>query len=273
MPGFDPTAIHDPEVRVLAFAGTRMFVRSDDPVELPSLADLHACGPFIAGPFDMGRVGGRDALAVALTPDAACSGLEPKGLRELFGVLPDSLMAAAARASQTLEWALAHAFCGRCGSPTDYSATELARTCPACGAVYYPRITPAVIILVRKGPEVLLARGRRFGPRFYSLIAGFVEPGETLEQAVEREVREEVGIEIRDIKYFDSQSWPFPSQLMVGFTAEFASGSLSINESELSDARWFRIDELPPDIDIPTTFSISGRLIRSAFPSPLRGEG
>jgi NAD+ diphosphatase len=182
-------------------------------------------------------------------------------------------MAAAARASQTLEWALAHAFCGRCGSPTDYSATELARTCPACGAVYYPRITPAVIILVRKGPEVLLARGRRFGPRFYSLIAGFVEPGETLEQAVEREVREEVGIEIREIKYFDSQSWPFPSQLMVGFTAEFASGSLSINESELSDARWFRIDELPPDIDIPTTFSISGRLIRSAVPSPLRGEG
>jgi NAD+ diphosphatase len=264
MPGFDPTAIRDPNVCVFAFVGPQMFVRRDNPVELPSLADLEACGPFIAGPFDMGSVGDHEAVAIALAPDATCSGLEPKGLRELFGVLPDSLMAAAARASQTLEWALTHAFCGRCGSPTDYSATELARTCPACDAVYYPRITPAVITLVRKGPEILLARGRRFGPRFYSLIAGFVEPGETLEQAVVREVREEVGIEIRDIKYFDSQSWPFPSQLMVGFTAEYAAGALSPYEPELSDARWFRIDELPGDIDMPTTFSISGRLIRSA---------
>jgi NAD+ diphosphatase len=266
MPGFDPTAIHDPGTAVLAFAGPRMFVRGDNPVELADLADLEACGPFIAGPFDMGRIGERDAVAVATAPDATCAGLEGKGLRELFGVLPESLMSVAVRAFETLEWSVAHAFCGRCGSPTDYSKTELAKTCPVCGAVYYPRITPAVITLVRKGPELLLARGRRFGPRFYSLIAGFVEPGETLEQTVRREVLEEVGIEIRDIEYFGSQSWPFPSQLMVGFTAEYAAGSLRLNELELSDARWFRIDELPGDIELPTTFSISGRLIRSAFP-------
>jgi NAD+ diphosphatase len=201
-------------------------------------------------------------MAVALPPEATCEGLEGKGLRDLFGVLPESLMSLAARASQTLEWSFAHAFCGRCGSPTDYSQTELARTCPACGATFYPRLTPAVITLISKGPEILLARARTSRPGFYSLIAGFVEPGETLEQAVAREVLEEVGFEVRDIKYFASQSWPFPSQLMVGFTANHAAGPIRVNASELSDAQWFPADALPGDIEIPSTFSISGQLIR-----------
>jgi NAD+ diphosphatase len=176
-------------------------------------------------------------------------------------------METAARAFQTLEWSTAHAFCGRCGTPTVFSTTESARVCPACGATHFPRITPAVITLVRKGPEILLARGLRFGPRFYSLIAGFVEAGETLEQAVAREVYEEVGIGIKDIAYFASQSWPFPSQLMVGFTANHAEGELRINELEISDARWFPVSELPRDVDLPSNYSISGRMIRSVFPS------
>ncbi|HEX7264327.1 MAG TPA: NAD(+) diphosphatase [Candidatus Dormibacteraeota bacterium] len=265
--GVDSIVDRDPATLVLAFAGPDMLVRRENQDRLPTLSELEACTPIIAGPFDLGRIDGRDVVAVAVAREAACDILEAKGLRELFGLLPDSLMSLAARASQTIEWALAHAFCGRCGSPTDYSETELARTCPSCGAVYYPRITPAVITLVRKGPEILLARGRRFGSRFYSLIAGFVEPGETLEEAVAREVLEEVGIEVGGIEYFASQSWPFPSQLMVGFTAEHVAGSIQINESELSDARWFRIEDLPGDIEIPSTFSISGRLIRSAVPS------
>ena len=217
-----------------------------------------------AGPFLVSRPGERAAVAVSMSA-AAFPDMELKGLRELFGLLPEVDMEVAARAFQTLEWSAAHAFCGRCGTPTVYSASERARTCPSCGAMYFPRITPAVITLVRKGQEILLARGLRFGPRFYSLIAGFVEPGETLEQAVEREVYEEVGITVKDITYFGSQSWPFPSQLMVGFTANYADGSIRIDESEISDARWFRMDELPGDIDIPTTYSISGRLIRTAF--------
>jgi NAD+ diphosphatase len=223
-----------------------------------------------AGPFLVSRPGERAAVAVSMSA-AAFPDLELKGLRELFGLLSAVDMEVAARAFQTLEWSAAHAFCGRCGTPTVYSASERARTCPSCGAMYFPRITPAVITLVRKGQEILLARGLRFGPRFYSLIAGFVEPGETLEQAVEREVYEEVGIKVTDIAYFASQSWPFPSQLMVGFTAEYSDGSIRIDESEISDARWFRVDELPGDIDIPNTYSISGRLIRTAIPSPLRG--
>jgi NAD+ diphosphatase len=251
---------------VFAFAGARMFVRPENPSDLPTLADLEACGPLLAGPFALGRIGDRDVVTAALAPETVCVDLDSKGLRELFGMLPDSHMALAARASQTLEWSFAHAFCGRCGSPTDYSETELARLCPACGASFYPRLTPAVITLVSKGSEILLARGKSSRAGFYSLIAGFVEPGETLEQAVEREVLEEVGIEVRDVKYVASQSWPFPSQLMVGFTANHASGSLRINESELIDARWFRIDDFPGDIEIPSTFSISGRLIRSVLP-------
>lgn len=247
---------------VFAFAGQHMLVRRDDPLLLPSLSDLEVCGPLLAGPFALGRIGDREAVAVALPAETVCTDLESMGLRELFGVLSESFMALAARASQTLEWSFAHAFCGRCGSPTDYSLTELARTCPSCGATFYPRLTPAVITLVSKGQEILLARGRASRSGFYSLIAGFVEPGETLEQAVEREVLEEVGITVKDIAYFGSQSWPFPSQMMVGFTANHAGGSLRINESELSDARWFPIDEFPDEIEVPSNFSISGRLIR-----------
>ena len=221
----------------------------------------------MAGPFKVSRPGERDAVAVSLPTEPECPGLELKGLRELFGLLPEADMEVAARAFQTLEWSAAHTFCGRCGAPTVYSTTELARTCSSCGSLFYPRITPAVITLVRRGSEILLARGQRFGPRFYSLIAGFVEAGETLEQAVAREVYEEVGIRVKEIAYFASQPWPFPSQLMVGFTAHHAEGELRINEDEISDARWFPVSELPRDIDLPTNYSISGRMIRSAFPN------
>lgn len=265
MPGFDPSVPHDPSAVAFAFVDTRMLVHASGDVRVPHLSELDGCGTILGGPFDIGRPGEPTAVAVSLSAQTDCAGMELRGLRELFGLLTEAEMEVAARAFQILEWSSAHAFCGRCGSATVYSTSELARTCPSCGAIYYPRITPAVITLVRKGPKILLARGLRFGPRFYSLIAGFVEPGETLEQAVEREVREEVGIEVRDIAYFGSQSWPFPSQLMVGFTAQHAAGELRINGSEISDARWFPTSELPGDIDIPPTFSISGRLIRSAL--------
>jgi NAD+ diphosphatase len=248
-----------------------MLVYQSPDVRIPLLIDLESCGVIQAAPFVISRAGEPVAVAVSLPEEPACPGLELKGLRELFGILPQSDMETAARAFQTLEWSTAHAFCGRCGTPTVFSTTESARVCPSCGATHFPRITPAVITLVHRGPEILLARGLRFGPRFYSLIAGFVEAGETLEQAVEREVFEEVGIKVKDITYFGSQSWPFPSQLMVGFTAHHAGGELRLNESEISDARWVSASDLPGDIELPTNYSISGRLIRSAT-SPLAGE-
>ena len=242
-----------------------MLVHPAPEVRVPFLSEIESCSDIATGPFQISRPGERAAVALSLS--TACPGFELKSLRELFGLLPEADMEVGARAFQTLEWAVGHAFCGRCGAATIFSTSELARTCSSCGAMYFPRITPAIITLVRKGSDVLLARGQRFGPRFYSLIAGFVEAGETLEQAVAREVYEEVGIRIKDIAYFASQSWPFPSQLMVGFTAKHAEGELRINEAEISDARWFPITELPRDIDLPTNYSISGRMIRSVFPS------
>jgi NAD+ diphosphatase len=262
----------DPSAAAFAFVDTRMLVHPAPQLRVPLLSELERCGTILGGPFEVSRPGERAAVAVSMTARPGCPGLELKGLRELFGLLPEADMEVAARAFQTLEWSAAHAFCGRCGTPTVYSTSEPARNCPSCGATFFPRITPAVITLVRRGPAVLLARGLRFGPRFYSLIAGFVEAGETLEQAVEREVLEEVGIKVRDITYFGSQSWPFPSQLMVGFTAHHADGELRINESEISDARWVSPSALPDDIELPTNYSISGRLIRSVLvPTPSSG--
>jgi NAD+ diphosphatase len=197
-------------------------------------------------------------LAVALDAEPDLEGATLVGLRDYFAVAPEPLAAAAGRAAQLVEWELGHAFCGRCGSPTEPAPTELARLCPSCGASYYPRITPAVIVLVEHEGRVLLARRAGFRSPFHSVLAGFVEPGETLEETVHREVREEAGLELEDVRYFGSQPWPFPSQLMIGFIARAKSDALQIDATELEDAGWFRPDELP---EIPGPFTIARRLI------------
>lgn len=197
------------------------------------------------------------AVALAAPPEAG-SGLQALGLRSLFGRLPDDLMALAGRSSQLVDWYLGHAYCGRCGTPTALSGAETARVCPACGALHFPRVTPAVIMRVERDGEILLAHSARFATGFYSVLAGFVEPGETLEQAVAREVLEEVGLQVDGIRYFGSQSWPFPSQLMVGFTARHRAGEIRLQEDEITDAGWFRPDALP---ELPGRYSIARRLI------------
>jgi NAD+ diphosphatase len=164
----------------------------------------------------------------------------------------------AARAAMVLEWDRNHQYCGSCGNPTIVLDNERAKQCPNCGLVAYPRVSPAVIVLVERGNDVLLARGAHLTTGMYALIAGFVEAGESLEDAVHREIREEVGIEVTDIRYFGSQPWPFPHQLMVGFTAQYASGSIKVEPSELQDAKFFSPDAMPP---IPPRLSIARRLI------------
>ncbi|MEO1060974.1 MAG: NAD(+) diphosphatase [Actinomycetota bacterium] len=201
----------------------------------------------------LGLLAGRSVWAVDVTPpadDDGDDGLDPDlewvGLRALFGRIDDGAWVLAGRAHQVIAWDRDHRFCGRCGSETLTSEEDRARVCPSCGLRAYPRLTPAVIMLIRRDDEVLLAHGRQFPGRFYSALAGFVEPGEDLEEAVAREVREEVGIEITDIRYFGSQPWPFPHSLMIGFTARWASGELDIDPTEIVDAGWFRADDLPP---------------------------
>ncbi len=181
-----------------------------------------------------------------------------QGLRRLFGILGDEIFGVAVRAKQIVLWDRTHQYCGQCGAPTQDMEHERAKLCPRCGLTSFPRLSPAVIVAVTRGEELLLARAQRFPKGFYSVLAGYVEPGETLEECVAREVREEVGIEIRSIRYFGSQSWPFPHSLMVAFTAEHASGELRPDPTEIADAGWFRREDLPW---IPEKISIARRLI------------
>ena len=175
----------------------------------------------------LGDLAGVACVAVPLPADAPePAGWRYAGLRSLFFRLPEPLLAIAARAFQVVEWDRTHRYCGRCGTPTRNKAGERAKECPACGYVAYPRVTPAMMVLVTRGRELLLARAPRFPPGMYSALAGFVEPGETIEDCIRREVREEVGIEVGDIRYFASQSWAFPHSLMIAYTAEYAGGEL-----------------------------------------------
>ena len=183
-------------------------------------------------------------------------------LYSLFGRVSETDWAVAGRAVQIVEWARTHRFCGRCGEKTRLADNERAFVCPSCRLMNFPRLSPAIITLVTRGEgddeEALLARGANFQVPLYSCLAGFVEPGENLEQAVAREVFEEVGITVRDVAYVASQPWPFPNSLMLGFTARYGSGDLVLDEKEILDAKWYRRDELPM---IPGSISIARRLI------------
>lgn len=199
------------------------------------------------------------ARAVELAPDTPPPpGLAFEDLRRVYLLLDEQMLAVALHAVQIVEWDRGNLFCPRCGGVVERVAGENAKRCPRCATSAYPRLSPAVIMLVERGDEVLLARNARFARPWYSTLAGFVEPGETLEAAVHREIREEAGIEVRDLRYFGSQPWPFPDSLMIGFNATYAGGELRPDPSELSDAGWFHVDNLPV---VPPRISIAGRLI------------
>jgi NAD+ diphosphatase len=212
----------------------------------------------------LGVLDGAGCWAVDLdgdgTPDAVIEelgdGLIP--LMGLYGRVDDVRWTLAGRAVQLVEWERTHRFCGRCATPTEPASKERARRCPTCGLLAFPRLAPAVITLVERDGEALLARGKAFPVPMYSCVAGFVEPGETMEQAVHREVREEVGVELSEVRYVASQPWPFPHSLMVGFEATWASGDIVVDEDEIVDAQWYRPDDLPM---IPPGMSIARTLI------------
>ena len=180
-----------------------------------------------------------------------------------FGTASEAEWLLAGRSVQTAEWLRTHRFCGRCAMPTEPSTGERGLVCPTCGLVVYPRVAPAMITLVTRGEpgpdqEALLARGVRFPRPMYSCLAGFVEPGEDLEGAVVREVKEEVGVDVDRVTYVGSQPWPFPHSLMVGFRANYTGGDIVCEEGEIMDAGWYRKDDLPM---IPPTISIAGKII------------
>jgi NAD+ diphosphatase len=183
-------------------------------------------------------------------------------------VLEDAHFALSGRALQLVDWDRTHQFCGRCGTPTVPKREERVRSCPACKLSAYPRVAPAVMMLVRRGDELLLGRGPHFPAGMYSALAGFVEPGESLEQCVEREVAEEVGVRVSNIRYFASQSWPFPHSLMIAFICDWVSGEIRPQEGEIEAANWFKVLQLPR---LPSKISIARRLI-DAVSAEMRGE-
>jgi NAD+ diphosphatase len=191
------------------------------------------------------------------------------GLRAWLGRVEPAMFYAGGRAQQVIDWHVSHRFCGRCGTPNEDHGSDRAKVCPECGLVSYPRLSPSIIVLVTRGDEMLLARNANWPTNMYSTLAGFVEPGESIEQTVHREVAEEVGIRVRHLRYLGSQSWPFPNSLMLGFHAEYESGEIVCQEGEIADARWFRHDDLP---NVPPGTAISRWLIDD-FISQIRSRG
>ncbi len=199
-------------------------------------------------------------FVVELADDFTCgSEYEWLSLRSLVGLIDDNLFNLWGKAAQILRWQKTHRYCGQCGQETALHLTEQARVCPACSLTWYPRISPCVIVLVSRGEELLLARSPRFREGMYSALAGFVEPGESLEATLHREIAEEVAIRIKNLRYFGSQPWPFPGQLMLGFFAEYDSGEIEIDGLEICDAGWYHWRRLPM---IPGEGTIAGRMIQ-----------
>lgn len=200
-----------------------------------------------------------DVIARDLRPDEEIpEGLQLVPIRQLISQWSTQQFEQASKAIQLLEWRRNHKFCSHCGSRTEVHPTEYAMICPACGYHQYPRVQPCIITIITRGDEILLAQSTRHTSNMYGLIAGFVEVGETLEQAVARETKEEVGISVKNIRYMDSQPWPFPSNLMLAFHAEYDSGEIQLQEDEIRDAGFFKYDALP---EIPFKGSIAQRMI------------
>jgi NAD+ diphosphatase len=209
----------------------------------------------------------REQHCFAVDLATAVTGRHFTGLRDLFDRTDRMMLVLAGRATQIIQWHKTHQFCGRCGTATTPHRSDRAKVCTECQMLFYPRLSPSIIVLIRRDTEVLLARNVRWPEGRYSTIAGFVEPGESVEETLHREVREEVGISVANIRYMGSQSWPFPNSLMLGYHADYAAGDILLQEDEIADARWFHHTNLP---NIPGKTAISRWLI-DAYLEEIRG--
>ena len=242
------------------FQDSKLLVyQKPESITIPFLIDPGELSLTFISQNYLGHLDNRNCYAVEVAEGTIPpAGMAFAGLRQVYGHLDEDLFWIAARAVQVVDWDRNHQFCGRCGVPLRTKAGERAKECPRCGLLHFPRLAPAIIVLVERDNQLLLARSRHFMPGMYSVLAGFVEPGESLEGAVVREVKEEVGIQIKDIKYFGSQPWPFPHSLMIGFTATYADGEISLDDKEIEDAGWYTAEKLPR---IPGKISIARKLI------------
>jgi NAD+ diphosphatase len=239
--------------------GDRMLGRFESEGRL-LLPDLAVVGSFVNDTHSLGQLDGRDSWFASVAdagtlPPAGWEWLETRALLSAFSA---SQLQAVSCARELHWWRERNRFCGCCGAPTIDVATERAKKCPQCNALFFPNASPAIIVAVTRGEQILLAHNRNFRPGMFSLLAGFVDPGETLEQAAVREVREEVGIEIGQLRYISSQPWPFPNSLMLGFRAQYVSGELLVDGKEIEQAGWFTRDALP---EIPRLGTVARAII------------
>lgn len=248
----DPWVVTTPErERVAVFNEQLDLCPGQDGALFHEAAQL----PELAGSMlPVGCLGNDRILAVR------AEGLESESLRSVFPAVTPSERAALGAARQRLQWTRDHAFCGRCGGPTQWHEQEYSLYCASCDHRHYPRVSPCVIVAVSDGDWLLLGRSPRHPPDLWTLIAGFIEPGESAESAVAREVVEETGVQLEGIRYQGSESWPFPHQLMLGYSARYAGGPVVRAEDELVALEWFHRDALPR---VPGGWTIAGRLIQA----------
>lgn len=241
------------------FRGSRVLVREDGGLYLPASAPEESVEPH-AGPLHITLEAGMVEVRAWPEEHPPPSGTRFERLRPILPTLAPEEAALTGRARQLLEWRQHHRHCGRCAAVTETSADGSALRCTVCGLQQFPRVSPAVIVLVHDGDRILLGRAPRWPRGMYSTLAGFVEPGESAEDALHREVLEESGVEVEDLRYFGSQSWPFPHSLMLGYHARYRRGEIRRDEEELEDVRWFTPDALP---SLPPQVSIARQLIEA----------
>jgi len=207
----------------------------------------------------LGLLDGKPCFSAELPPEVkAPDGMQFMNIRATHGFLDEDIYLIAGKAVQIVNWDESHQFCGRCGHPTEYVRGERAKKCPVCGFMSFPRLSPATITAVLKGKQLLLTQYASFMGPMRTIVAGFVEPGETLEECVHREVFEETGIKVKNPRYLGSQPWPFPNSLMIGFIADYESGEIHVDGKEIAGADWFDLDKLP---DLPPELSIARKII------------
>lgn len=258
-------AINDEDIRaarwILFYGQELMTENSGDQKEccsIPFMDSISEIRSVLSDIIFLGHADGQEVYTAELSRKLENGLFRYNSLRTVYETIDNDWYWLTNRALHLLNWRKKNRYCGVCSNELIFSEKEVSLLCPKCGNIIYPKISPAVIVAITKGDKLLLAHSERFPKEMYSVIAGFLEAGETLEECVAREVGEEVGIKVKNVRYFGSQPWPYPDSFMIGFTAEYESGNIKIDDDEIQDARWFTKDSLP---GLPLRASIARRLI------------
>jgi len=258
IPAVSPEKDNDGDAYWFVFCSDRLLFDPDKGT-IPYIKSLTEVGLSPQRVQYLGALEEQPCYSAEVAPDTdPPEGWSFGSLRSVYGILDEDIYLLSGKAIQIVNWDRTHLYCGSCGHETQPLQDERAKKCPECGHMSFPRLSPAVIVAVIRDDKILLTHNVVFRNNLHSIIAGFVEPGETLEECIRREVMEEVGITVKNIEYLGSQPWPFPNSLMIGFTAEYESGEITTDDKEILDAGWYGVDNLP---EIPSGMSIARQII------------